>query len=113
PSPSPGTAACTPARSSSWSPRACGKQHERRRRARHAGWRRPAVHLGRCPARLAVATFEAVDVHGWLLDSDPALRWQVLRDLLGAPPDEVAAERARVATEGWGARLLALQGADG
>ena len=49
----------------------------------------------------------------WLLDSDPAIRWQVLRDLVGAPPDIVAAERARVATEGWGARLLALQGADG
>ena len=49
----------------------------------------------------------------WLLDSDPAIRWQVLRDLTGAPDEEVAAERARVATEGWGARLLALQGADG
>lgn len=49
----------------------------------------------------------------WLLDSDPAIRWQVLQDLIGAPADEVAAERARVATEGMGARLLALQGADG
>jgi hypothetical protein len=49
----------------------------------------------------------------WLLDSDPALRWQVLRDLADAPAELVAAERARVATEGWGARLLALQGADG
>ena len=49
----------------------------------------------------------------WLLDSDPAIRWQVMRDLLDAPAAEVAAERARVAKEGWGARLLALQGADG
>ncbi|MCA9974034.1 MAG: hypothetical protein KC425_27670 [Anaerolineales bacterium] len=49
----------------------------------------------------------------WLLDSDPAIRWQVRRDLLGAPADEVAAERAKVATEGLGARLLALQAADG
>lgn len=49
----------------------------------------------------------------WLLDSDPAIRWQVLRDLAGAPADVVAAERARVATEGWGGRLLALQGQDG
>ncbi len=49
----------------------------------------------------------------WLLDSDPAIRWQVLRDLADAPPDIVAAERDRVATEGWGARLLALQGEDG
>ena len=46
----------------------------------------------------------------WLLDSDPAIRWQVLRDVVLAPPEVVAAERARVATEGWGARLLALQG---
>ena len=53
------------------------------------------------------------DVQDWLLDSDPALRWQVLRDLNDAPPGAVAAERARVATEGWGARLLALRGKDG
>ena len=49
----------------------------------------------------------------WLLDSDPSIRWQVMRDLVGAPADEVTDERARVATEGAGARLLALQGADG
>jgi hypothetical protein len=49
----------------------------------------------------------------WLLDSDPAIHWQVLRDLVHAPAEVVAAERARVATEGWGARLLALQGEDG
>ncbi len=49
----------------------------------------------------------------WLLDSDPAIRWQVLRDLTDEPADVVAAERSRVASEGWGARLLALQGSDG
>lgn len=49
----------------------------------------------------------------WLLDSDPSIRWQTLRDLVDAPVEVVAAERARVATEGWGARLLALQGEDG
>ena len=49
----------------------------------------------------------------WLLDSDPSIRWQVQRDLLHAPDEVVAAERARVATEGWGARVLALQAADG
>jgi hypothetical protein len=49
----------------------------------------------------------------WLLDSDPAIRWQVMRDLTDAPDKEVAAERARVATEGAGARLLALQVPDG
>jgi hypothetical protein len=54
-----------------------------------------------------------MDVMAWLLDSDPAIRWQVLRDLADAPAGEVAAERTRVAREGWGARLLDLQGADG
>lgn len=49
----------------------------------------------------------------WLLDSDPAIRWQVYRDLVDAPAEVVAKERARVATEGWGARLLGLQGEDG
>jgi hypothetical protein len=54
-----------------------------------------------------------MDVQDWLLDSDPAIRWQVLSDLAGVPAEVAAAERARVATEGWGARLLALQGEDG
>ena len=49
----------------------------------------------------------------WLLDADPSIRWQVMRDLTHEPADAVAAERARVATEGWGARLLALQAPDG
>ncbi|PJI84710.1 squalene cyclase [Luteimicrobium subarcticum] len=53
------------------------------------------------------------EVVGWLLEGDPAVRWQVLRDLLDAPEDVWRAERARVATEGWGARLLALQDDDG
>jgi hypothetical protein len=45
----------------------------------------------------------------WLLDADPAIRWQVLRDLTDAASEEVATERARVAVEGWGAQLLACQ----
>ncbi len=49
----------------------------------------------------------------WLLDSDPALRWQVERDLLGAPESVWAQTRARVVSEGFGADLLARQGADG
>ena len=48
----------------------------------------------------------------WLLDADPAIRWQAMRDLTDAPADQVAAERARIATEGWGARLLALRRKD-
>ncbi len=47
-------------------------------------------------------------VREWLLDADPAIRWQALRDLADAPDGVVAAERARHAAEGWGARLLAL-----
>jgi hypothetical protein len=54
-----------------------------------------------------------MDVVDWLLESDPAIRWQVLRDLIDAPADVVAAERARVAREGWGAQLLAAQDPDG
>ena len=49
----------------------------------------------------------------WLLDSDPSIRWQVLRDLTNTPDDVVAHERARVASEGWGARLLDQQRSDG
>jgi hypothetical protein len=45
----------------------------------------------------------------WLLDSDPAIRWQVMRDLTDEGPNAIAAERSRVATEGWGAELLARQ----
>jgi hypothetical protein len=45
----------------------------------------------------------------WLLDSDPAIRWQVMRDLTDEAPGAIAAERSRIATEGWGAQLLALQ----
>jgi hypothetical protein len=49
----------------------------------------------------------------WLLEADPAIRWQVMRDLLDAPAEEIAAERARVAREGWGAQLLAAQPPNG
>jgi len=49
----------------------------------------------------------------WLMQGDPALRWQVQRDLLDAKPAAYAKERARVAQEGWGKRLLDLQDADG
>ncbi|MBI2709534.1 MAG: hypothetical protein HYX34_07545 [Actinobacteria bacterium] len=54
-----------------------------------------------------------MDVVRWLLDGDPAIRWQTLRDLADSAPEDVAAERARVAHEGWGARLLAIEGSDG
>jgi hypothetical protein len=56
---------------------------------------------------------DPMTVIDWLLDSDPAIRWQVLADLTDAPPDEVAAQRAHVAHEGWGARLLAIEDANG
>jgi hypothetical protein len=49
----------------------------------------------------------------WLLDSDPSIRWQVMRDLLDAPESEWTTERAKVETEGWGARLLSYQDEDG
>jgi hypothetical protein len=58
-------------------------------------------------------TAVSATVLDWLLDADPALRWQVERDLAGAPARVWTATRARVATEGFGARLLARQDADG
>ncbi|HET7338610.1 MAG TPA: hypothetical protein VFK22_03610 [Candidatus Dormibacteraeota bacterium] len=54
-----------------------------------------------------------MNVVDWLLDSDPAIRSQVMRDLTDASDEAVAAERARIGTEGWGARLLASQREDG
>ena len=64
------------------------------------------------PAKRQVPKLKS-SVIRWLLDSDPSIRWQAMRDLTDAPDEEVAAERARVATEGVGARLLALQAPDG
>lgn len=52
-------------------------------------------------------------VINWLLDSDPSIRWQVMRDLLDAPEPEWRAERAKVETQGWGARLLSYEDEDG
>jgi hypothetical protein len=49
----------------------------------------------------------------WLLEGDPSIRWRVHRDILASPASTVAAERARVASEGWGAKLISLQGPDG
>jgi hypothetical protein len=49
----------------------------------------------------------------WLLDSDPSIRWQAMRDLLDTPESEWTVERAKVETEGWGARLLSYQDEDG
>ncbi len=54
-----------------------------------------------------------MNVIDWLLDSDPSVRWQVMRDLTHEPADVIASERSRIPTEGWGARLLALQAPDG
>ncbi|MET0567271.1 MAG: hypothetical protein ABW021_12585 [Acidimicrobiia bacterium] len=59
------------------------------------------------------ATDISPDTVDWLLDSDPSIRWQVMRDLTDEPADVVAAERSRVATDGWGAQILALQGPNG
>src|SRR5690242_13377784 len=54
-----------------------------------------------------------MDTLDWLLDSDPAIRWQAMRDLIDALPSATSAERARVPREGIGAEILASQGVDG
>jgi len=76
--------------------------------------------VGRSPSALAdvgcphsISNLVDMTPLDWLLDSDPSIRWQVMRDLTHEPVDLVRAERSLVATEGWGARLLSLQGIDG
>ena len=54
-----------------------------------------------------------MDVIDWLMDGDPAIRWQVMADLTDADPASISAERARVEHEGWGARLLTLEDDNG
>jgi hypothetical protein len=54
-----------------------------------------------------------VDTLDWLLDSEPAIRFQAMRDLTDASPAALAAERARIPREGLGARILAAQGPEG
>jgi hypothetical protein len=54
-----------------------------------------------------------MNVVGWLLDSDPSIRWQAMRDLTDASPEKIGGERARVAREGLGAEILGLQKPDG
>lgn len=63
------------------------------------------------PERQATKSKKAVI--RWLLEGDPAIRWQVMHDLTKEPEEVVAVERRRVASEGWGVRLLALQGSNG
>jgi hypothetical protein len=60
-----------------------------------------------------IDTVAPAPVLEWLLDSDPAIRWQVMRDLTDASADDVMRERGRVAYEGWGASLLAARDPDG
>lgn len=89
---------------------------------------RTGVPSARTPAQIRLGTFPAsapecsdaletwkviVNVTEWLLDSDPAIRWQVMSDLTSEPVDLVDAVRACVTSEGWGAQLLGLQDADG
>ena len=54
-----------------------------------------------------------MDTIDWLLDADPAISWQAMRDLTDASPTAIAAERARVPREGIGEAILACQGSDG
>jgi hypothetical protein len=54
-----------------------------------------------------------MDTVDWLLDSDPAISWQAMRDLTDLSPAAIATERARIPREGLGAQILASQGSDG
>jgi hypothetical protein len=76
---------------------------------RGCGW---SVNMARQPLDVGLDLRESA-VNEWLMQGDPSVRWQVMRDLLGAPPEQAAAVRDRIALEGWGAQLLAAQDADG
>ena len=56
---------------------------------------------------------DKTNVIEWLMEGDPAIRWQVMRDLVGASNETIATQRHKVATEGWGAKLLSCQDASG
>jgi hypothetical protein len=49
----------------------------------------------------------------WLMEGDPAIRWQTMRDLTGASESKIERERRRIARDGWGTQLLARQDPDG
>lgn len=74
---------------------------------------RAAVALNKSSARQREVPDPRESVIPWLLDSDPSICWQVMRDIRGASDEAVARERARVAAEGWGSRLLDRQRPDG
>ncbi|HVW78022.1 MAG TPA: hypothetical protein VHB45_10445 [Alloacidobacterium sp.] len=54
-----------------------------------------------------------MNILDWLLDADPAIRWQTMRDLTDSVPELIAAERARIPHEGIGAAILFRQNTDG
>jgi hypothetical protein len=53
------------------------------------------------------------EVIAWLMDGDPVIRWQTMRDLSGQSEDVWQAERQRTVQEGWGARFLEQLRPDG
>src|SRR5690606_16541108 len=83
------------------------RSYGRRRPRARAGVSAPAVRAYRVAMRSS-----PTPTTQWLLDSDPSLRWQVERDLLDAPEQVWSATRSKVATEGFGAAILARQDAD-
>lgn len=85
--------------------------HGTYRNSTHGACQRPGPFSAAPPARSVGAVPDTLT--SWLLASDPALRWQVERDRTHAPSDVWESTRARVATEGFGARLLAAQDPDG
>lgn len=68
---------------------------------------RGPLHDGTVPPPLTAS------LRAFLLDTDVALRWQVERDLLESQREVWESTRDRIATEGFGAELLAHQDPDG
>lgn len=53
------------------------------------------------------------DIIDWLMQGDPVIRWQTMRDLCDRPEDEWQAERSRIVKSGWGAQFLECLQSDG
>ena len=51
-----------------------------------------------------------MDTIDWLLNSDPAISWQAMRDLTDASPAAIAAERARVPAKGSAPKFSPAKG---
>lgn len=76
------------------------------------GLRIRVTHGCRIAASIVAELAHDDAVIDWLLEGDPAVRWQVMRDLLDEPPEGWESERRRAVESGWMPELLERRGPD-